>query len=80
MSRNSNANLAVIVNHKKRVIYHLNGALNEKPIVPGHSLTLQTLLSIAEPAHCFPPLDIGGLSQNLLLIWVPLPHDFEHFP
>ena len=49
-------------------------------MIPGQGLSLQTLLSTDEPSQGVPPLDIGGLSQERLLNWVPLPQDFEHLP
>ena len=52
----------------------------EKALIPGQDFSLHLRSSIGNPSQGLPPLDIGGLSQERLLNWVPLPQDFEHLP
>ena len=50
-----------------------------KIIILGHGFVLHSLVRSAGPLHSIPPCAGVGLLHLLVLTWLPLPHDFEHF-
>ena len=45
---------------------------------PPHPFDLQSWVSLSSPSHVSPPFSGAGLSQVLVLVWYPGPHELEH--